>query len=597
MLVALALVFALLPATMPALAVSEADDLAAARALFERNLEAIQRRDREAYLACYLHAESLVRTGPLGMLFGWDDLSAGTPASGSDEWPHSLDARDLQLAWVRDGVVYGTYRYRAIFAAGDPAQDGLSERLFVATDDGWRIAVSTAFPAPDGTPAPPVALVGATLWDGTGAPALRDAVIVVRDGRIAAVGPRDAVEVPAGVDVVDLGGRFVVPGLIDTHVHYSQTGWVDGRPDAADVRAEFPYERVMAENEAHPERFHRAFLACGVTAVFDVGGFPWTRRMGARTELSPDAPHVAAAGALLTTWVPEEVMLPDRAQFVLMESEEGVRATVRSHAAAGSDAIKVWFIVRAPGDVEAARPLVLAAGDEAHRQGLPLIVHATGLAEAKVAVEAGAHLLVHSVVDVPVDEEFLEACRAAGTFYCPTLTVIAGYGWLAKGVVPESVRDGLGWVDAGVRERVLRTPGLPGRVPEEAWAGSVDARQAQSLEQMDENLRAVVAAGIPVVFGTDAGNPLTLHGPSAFVELEAMAAAGMSQEAVLLAATRDAAKAMRRGDDLGRIVPGAVADLVVLARDPLVDVANLRSLTHVMRAGRLQARELLRPAE
>jgi ABC-type branched-subunit amino acid transport system permease subunit len=89
-------------------------------------------------------------------------------------------------------------------------------------------------------------------------------------------------------------------------VHYSQTGWADGRPDARDVRAEFPYEAAMAENAAHPERFHLAFLHSGVTAVFDVGGYPWTRTLGAATETSAYAPHVAAAGALLATYHPIE---------------------------------------------------------------------------------------------------------------------------------------------------------------------------------------------------------------------------------------------------------------------------------------------------
>ena len=77
-----------------------------------------------------------------------------------------------------------------------------------------------------------------------------------------------------------------------------------------------------------------------MTAVFDVGGYPWTRRLGARTENSPLAPHVAAAGALLTPWKPAILGLPDRQQFVLMEDEDQVRAAVRHHAAAGSAAIK-----------------------------------------------------------------------------------------------------------------------------------------------------------------------------------------------------------------------------------------------------------------
>jgi imidazolonepropionase-like amidohydrolase len=94
--------------------------------------------------------------------------------------------------------------------------------------------------------------------------------------------------------------------------------------------------------------------------------------------------------------------------------------------------VKVWYIVTPRQTAEAAKPSVLAAGEEAKKLGLPLIVHATGLAEAKVALEAGAKLLVHSVVDMPVDEEFLALAKRNGTIYCPTLTVMDGYVRMAR---------------------------------------------------------------------------------------------------------------------------------------------------------------------
>jgi imidazolonepropionase-like amidohydrolase len=112
-------------------------------------------------------------------------------------------------------------------------------------------------------------------------------------------------------------------------------------------------------------------------------------------------------------------------------------------------------------------------------------------------------------------------------------------------------------------------------------------------QTMAQNLMTLHAAGVPVVLGTDAGNPLTLHGPSVFVELEAMQAAGLPAPAVLVAATRDAARAMGRGDDLGRIAVGCVADLLVLAEDPSADVRAFRSLTHVCRGGHLHERASL----
>lgn len=120
------------------------DDLTAARALFERNLQAIRDRDTEAYLACYRDDPRLVVTGFGGPRAGYEEWAAGV----GGEWPASFEAFDLEVFAITDGVVYGTYRYRVGY--DDRVREGLSERIFLETDDGWRIAVSTAFDAPDG---------------------------------------------------------------------------------------------------------------------------------------------------------------------------------------------------------------------------------------------------------------------------------------------------------------------------------------------------------------------------------------------------------------------------------------------------------------
>jgi imidazolonepropionase-like amidohydrolase len=567
---------------------SEESDLAAARTVFQRNVAAIRERDRDAYVACYLESERLVRTGFDGFELGWQGLAEGAPATGSDDWPAVLLARDLQLTWLRPGLVYGTYRYRVSYD-GSGWNEGLSERLFALTDAGWRIAVTTAFDSAPGTPAPPLALVGAMVLDGTGGAPVPDAVVVLRGGLVESFGPRSEVAVPEGIDVVDLSGKFLTPGLVDTHVHYSQTGWVDGRPDAADVRDRYPYEVAMAENEAHPERFDRAFLASGITAVFDVGGYPWTRRLRARNEDSSDAPHVAAAGPLLSTFDPG-LNLVDRAQMVFPKSEADARAMVRSHVAAGSDAIKFWYVVRDEGDVERYAPLVRAAADEARARGVPFIVHATTLESARVAVEAGTHLLVHSVEDALVDEAFVAACLAQGTFLCPTLTVFDGYAGVYLAEVPDAVRAGLELVHPSVRARVLETERLPEPSNRTTLAQRLAQRGDERRRIMFANLVTLHEAGVPIVMGTDAGNPLTLHGPSVFSELEAMQAAGLSPSEVLVASTSRAAAAMGRGDDFGLIAPGLAADLLVLDRDPSADIENVRSITHVVRRGTLHTR-------
>jgi len=174
--------------------------------------------------------------------------------------------------------------------------------------------------------------------------------------------------------------------------------------------------------------------------------------------------------------------------------------------------------------------------------------------------------------------------------YCPTLTVFEGYRRLFTGDLGDGLRDDLSAVSPWVRERVLRTPEV---VPpaEASRARDLAQRGAERLLVMEANLRRLHDAGVPVVLGTDAGNPLTLHGPSVFRELEAMAAAGMEPLEVLAAATSVAARALGREDDLGRVAPGYVADLLVLEEDPAAGVTAFRSLRRVLRAGVLHERE------
>jgi imidazolonepropionase-like amidohydrolase len=432
--------------------------------------------------------------------------------------------------------------------------------------------------------AAPRALVGATLIDGTGAAPVSGATVVVRDGRIECAGK--SCRVPPGATVTDVSGTWILPGLIDAHVHFSQTGWADGRPDSFDVRDRFPYEKAEAELALHPEKIFRSNLCSGVTSVFDNGGYAWTLDMARRERDDPNAPRVAAAGPLLST-IDFWVNLPAERQFLHVKDPDAARTNARYLAARGSDAIKVWFIVTPEQTVEASTPAVLAAGEEARRVGLPLIVHATGLAEAKVALKAGAHLLVHSVWDVPVDDEFLQLAKTNGTIYCPTLTVMYGYQRQAESAASGKapvLDDPNRCVDPALVQRIT-TPGI---LPS---AGA--AEQVQRLEKilggmastMAANLKRVSDAGIPVAMGTDAGNPLTLHGPSIYAEMEAMQAAGLTPMQVIVAATRGGSRAMGADKETGTLEKGKSADLIVVEADPTRDVANLRRLRGVMRAG------------
>lgn len=440
------------------------------------------------------------------------------------------------------------------------------------------------------------ALVGGTLVDGTGAPPVKDAVVVVSDGRVACAGTRAACPLPEGALRRDVSGRFVTPGLVDAHVHFSQTGWADGRPDAFDVRGRHPYEETEARLKREPERLLRTYACSGVTSVFDVGGYPWTLELPARADRVAMAPRVRAAGPLLSTrdhWL----NLPAERQFIHLKDADAAHGGVTYLATQGASAVKVWFIVDTEHKVDTFAPFVASAAEEAKRRGLPLIVHATGLAEAKAALRAGAKLLVHGVGDLPVDEEFLALAKKAGTIYCPTITVFGGYLALARAFesgTPPVVDDPNGCVDAATRSLVAET-----EKPTGAARGSAAlAARVQAVEKVGAaNLLRVRDAGIPIAMGTDAGNPLTLHGVSVYAEMEAMQAAGMTPMQVLVSATRGGSLAMGVERETGTVEKGKAADLLVLDADPTADVRAFRSVREVFRAGVARnVRELRDPA-
>ena len=562
-------------------AFAQSADIAGARAVFEANIDAIRQKNLDAYLSYYLHSPLLVKGGPTGFTTGYDDF-----AKARGPWPESIEASDLHLTELQPGYVYGTYRYRVRYASADE-HSGISERLFVKTPSGWKIALTGAIDTPPGTPAPPRALTGATLIDGRGGVPVRNANVIVRDGKIDCAGTATLCPVPEGVDVTNVSGMWITPGLIDSHVHFSQTGWADGRPDAIDVRATHPYEVVEADLKSNPDRFGKSYVCSGVTSVWDVGGYPWTLGLHDRFENNTQVPHAVAAGPLLST-LDHWLNLAAERQFIVLKDADTARNGVRYLAAQGAKAVKVWFIVTKDLPVERSTPAVMVAGEEAHKNKLPLIVHATGLVEAKAALRAGANVLVHSVEDREVDQEFIDLAKKNGTIVIPTLTVIDGYMIMWRGVRSKAqwvVDDPNGCVDRGTLAKIAETPTLdPGLVPADRMAAR-EERAERFTRVTRANLKTLVNAGIPIATGTDAGNPLTLHGPAIYREMEAMQGSGMTPMQVIVASTATASRAMGIDKQVGTIEKGKDADLVVVGGDPSIDVANFRKIRYVLRSG------------
>ncbi|MFQ6017636.1 MAG: amidohydrolase family protein [Kiloniellaceae bacterium] len=424
-----------------------------------------------------------------------------------------------------------------------------------------------------------VAFVGGTLIDGTGRPPLPDAVLVVQGDRIAAVGRRGEIAPPEAAEVVTVAGKWLVPGLIDAHVHFFQSGGLYARPDIIDLRQVRPYPQEIARTKKKLAATLARYLASGITSVVDVGGPMWTFEVRDQARGARLAPRVAVAGPLLATYAPRELAGEDP-PVIRIDSPGAARRWVRRLAARAPDLIKIWFVF--PGrDIGPEVSWVRAAVAAAHAAGLRVAAHATQHRVARAVVDAGVDVLAHSVDDRPLGDALLARMKARGVVYITTLAVGEGYREvLGRQVRLTEIERRLGDPEAIASFDDLETLPLGLLSARPARPRPVDPMQA-------ENLRRVQARGITIAAGSDAGNIGTLHGPALHREMELMAEAGLEPMDILVAATRGGARAMGRGDDLGTLEAGKLADLVVLEADPLADIRNTRRIHRVVKGGQV----------
>jgi len=412
-----------------------------------------------------------------------------------------------------------------------------------------------------------------------------DNTVVIAGNRIQAVGPSTSTRVPAGAHIIDARGQWVTPGLIDGHVHFFQSGNLYARPDVADFNRWMPYSKEVARNQARLPDTFKVWLASGVTSVVDVGGPLWNFQVRDAARSSPAAPRVSVAGPLISMVARPQLDLGDP-PIIKVDSPEEARALVARLLPYHPDYIKVWFIHRPGDDLAAQEAIVKATGDAAHAAGTRLAVHATELVTAKAALRAGADYLVHSVEDEPIDQEFIALAQTRKVLYCPTLFVRLGYIYaLSDTWEPTDAERRL--ADPQILAAMHDLDRMPKDViPERALKLMQDKKAPARPAVALANLMQVWNAGVTVVMGTDAGNIGTLHGPSIFREMALMVEAGLTPLQVLRSATVNGAAATSTPSDIGTVAAGKLADLVIVNKDPLADIANMSSITHVIKDGK-----------
>jgi imidazolonepropionase-like amidohydrolase len=389
------------------------------------------------------------------------------------------------------------------------------------------------------------ALAHVTVIDGTGAPPRPDRTLLLQGGRIAAELPSDSAEVPAGAELMDLHGRWVIPGLIDTHVHLATD------PSAGD-RRELVVQRL------------RNALHGGVTTVRDMAGDGRALAELSRAALVGDiespAIYYAALAAGPAFFTDERVLAVSRGL------EPGTAPWARAVTAktdwpqmvaeargTGARAIKVYADVAAP----VLRPLVR----EAHRQGLLVWAHAALFpARPSEVVEAGVDVVSHASLLAWEGADHLPGINQRRRIEPPPVSDPR-----IRRLIGEMKRRGT-LLDATLFVMGDAPP------PIRRWSAEVT--------------RAAWAAGVPVSAGTDSigvDAPGTM--PNVHEELRLLVEAGLPPLAAISAGTRNGARAIGIEADRGTIAPGKAADLVVLSADPVADIRHTRDIVVVFRNG------------
>lgn len=403
----------------------------------------------------------------------------------------------------------------------------------------------------------PVALVGGMLLDGYEAEPIHHSVVVFEDGRITAVGQQHNTTVPADAVIIDTGGRTVMPGLIDAHMHIDLIG--HGEYD--------DYYEFLNGTDRLPEVMPIAakqMMRGGVTSGLDLGA-PFEvlefRERVRRGEIP--GPRLTVSGPWLTRVYLNGV--PDEYQ-VVVESPRDAAQKTRELIERGSDVIKTWVGLTAEEYV--------AVVDEAHRHGVKVHAHLYAPEAIRMALDAGVDVLQHvgSARNPPYDDALVSEIAHRNV---PIVQTISHRIWVYPATVafPERLLDPVYRKD------------MPADIYAEFIASFDNFHRnsyfldiGQETRNAKKSAGQFIAAGAYMGVGTDAASPLNMHTEAMWREMSALVESGMTPIQVISAATKTNAEILGQFEQLGSIEPGKLADIIVIDGNPL---ANIEVLDHV----------------
>ncbi|HWD97691.1 MAG TPA: amidohydrolase family protein [Bryobacteraceae bacterium] len=406
-----------------------------------------------------------------------------------------------------------------------------------------------------------------TLIDGTGRAPVANSAMIIDNGRISWVGPVSQLKTPASAQVIDLSGKYVMPGLINLHGHL---GAVIG------VKQDASYE-----TPDNVEKNLKKYASYGVTTVVSMGtdkDFVLQMRDKQRASGRPGETRIYSAGQGFVfkggygglPGVTPEVATP-----------QDVAPVIDKLAAEKVDLVKFWMDDHLGTKKKMPHEIGKAIIDDAHKKGLPVAAHIFYLEDAKAVVDYGINGLAHSVRDKPVDQALIDSMKRHGTWQmAATLAREAAIFTYAR--TPPFINDP--FFDRGLSPDTIATLKSASFHQQMIKADPEYEEFHQFLKTAQENLKRLADAGVKYGFGTDSGPPTRFPGYAEHWELELMVQAGLTPMQVLTAATRNGAEFLK-AKDLGTLEKSKWADLIVLDKNPLDDIRNSRTINAVYIAG------------
>ncbi len=436
-------------------------------------------------------------------------------------------------------------------------------------------------------------ITNVTITDVENQKLIPNQTVVITNDLISNIQSTKKIKVPQNATIIDGTGKYLIPGLTDAHIHFSQNGGLYTRPDAIDLQKYMPYEKEIQLAKDDMEQKLLRYLKQGITNVIDVGSnFHFLQQRN--NFLSNDSvPSIYITGPLLTTYQPKvyENFSEDKPFILTTSIEEGIKG-VQQQLPYKPDFIKIWYIVGADGlgIEESARknlPIVKAIINEAHKNNLKVAVHATERITAQLAVENGADFLVHFIDDEILKNDFIQLMKKNKTALIPTLIVPSGYNNTFSQNLNFSEHE-LKYADPYQLGSLLDLQHLADTSlvnKYKSWTIKQEAKSKKSDSIGKANIKLLIENDVILATGTDAGNIGTMHASSYLPELLAMQQSGMSNFQILTASTLNGAKLLNKEKEFGTVNIGKKANLVLLDANPIDNLENITKISRVINNG------------